>query len=109
MTKDAYYEMCESMDIEPTEEDIPLELQDFPDLVQNVIIIYSKLTDTWDTMGGKFLGKDYSLVFDLFKLYGISRRDEKLLSMDLLAVIDNTRMKVINDKVVAASKTKKSR
>lgn len=110
MTKDAYYQMCEELSIEPVPEDIPLDINDFPELVQNCLLVYSKLKDIWDTMGGKYMGKDYNIVFDLFNLYSIEDQDEKILAMDLMQIIDNTRMKLSSNKVVAENaKIKKPR
>ena len=65
MTKEAYFEMCDMLGSEPIEEEIPLELDDFPELVQQAFVIYGMLSDIWEGMSGSYLGKDYSLLFDL--------------------------------------------
>lgn len=112
MTKDAYYDMCEQLGIDPVEEDIPVDSSDFPDLVVACLTVYAKLRDIWDPMGGKFLGKDYVLVFDLFNLYNITDQEEQMLAMELLSTIDLARIKIVSDKIAmetSASRNKKPR
>ena len=112
MTKDAYFDMCDQLKIDPIEEDIPIDSSDFADLVTACIHVYSKLRDIWDPMGGKFLGKDYVIVFDLFNLYNITDQEEQLLAMEFLSTIDASRIKIVSDKIAtetAANKHKKPR
>lgn len=110
MTKDAYFDMCRELGVEPNEDEIPLDINDFPGLVQTCLLVYSKLKDNWDVMGGKYMGKDYTIVFELFELYSIDTTDEKILCMDFMQVIDNTRIKLSSDKIASESRnTKKPR
>jgi hypothetical protein len=100
MTKDKYFEMCEMMGSEPVDSEIPIEIEDFPELVIQCFLIYRILPDIWDTMNGNYLGKDYSLIFNLFKLYGLDE-SEHLLSIGFLQEMDNCRGKVISEKLKA--------
>jgi hypothetical protein len=61
MSKDAYFEMCEMMGSEPKDEEIPIEFNDLPDVVQQALEIYGFLPDRWEGMSATFLGKDYSI------------------------------------------------
>jgi hypothetical protein len=97
MTKDLYFEMCAALGTEPVESEIPVELDDFVYLVQQCIQIYYVLPDMWDPMGGNYLGKDYSLVFKLLKLYLISK-SENLLALEFLQYTDSVRSKLIAEK-----------
>lgn len=103
MTKDAYFEMCEMLEQEPIEEEIPIEIGDFPDLVQQCFVIYQVLADNWDSMGGGYLGKDYSIVFNLFNIYNITESEEILLCLDFLQHMDGVRQKLIAEKIKAKS------
>lgn len=103
MTKDTYFEMCEMLNQEPIESEIPVELSDFPELVQQCFVIYGILSDNWDPMGGNYLGKDYSIVFKLFEVYDVKNNTEVLLSLDFLQNIDGVRSKLISDKIKAKS------
>ena len=101
MTKESYYEMCEQVGSEPIESEIPIELSDFPDLVQLTLVIYSKLVDTYDVGVGKFNGKDYSLVFKFFDLYDIETKDQQIFMLDIMQVADSIRMQISAEKVKA--------
>lgn len=98
MTKESYFEMCAMLNEEPIEEEIPLDINDFPLLVQTAFSIYGILTDRWDTFSGYYLGKDYTLLFSLFDLFQVEAC-EKTLVLDLLQHIDHIRSKIIADKV----------
>ena len=99
MTKDAYFEMCEQLGTEPVEEEIPVEIDDFPALVQDCFVLYGFLTDQWDSMAGQYLGKDYGLIFTLFDTYGIESQEEKMLCLSFLREMDSVRSKLISDKL----------
>jgi len=98
MTKDQYFEMCEMLGTEPVDADIPVDLDDFEQEVQQAFDIYRMLSDNWDFMAGNYLGKDYGIVFDLFKLYQIEQ-PEQLLLLELIRYIDEERSKVIAEKL----------
>lgn len=98
MTKDTYFEMCDMLGTDPVDDEIPLELSDFPELVQQVFNIYQMLADNWDTMSGTYLGKDYSLVFRLLEVYGITCNHEQLIAFDILKSLDSTRKSIISEK-----------
>jgi hypothetical protein len=98
MTKDAYFEMCQMLGQEPIESEIPVEMDDFPPLVQQCFSIYNILTDNWDTMGGNYLGKDYSILFNLFEVYMVDKT-EHLLALQILLHMDYVRTKMISDKL----------
>jgi hypothetical protein len=103
MSKDAYFEMCEALNQEPIEEEIPIELGDFPNLVQQCFVIYGILPDCWDSMGGGYMGKDYAIVFNLFNVYTITDHEEILLALDFLQHMDSVRQKIIQQKIKANS------
>jgi hypothetical protein len=98
MTKDAYFEMCEMLGSEPVESEIPVELDDFPDLVQQTFYIYSMLADTWDPMGGNYLGKNYSILFDILQLYEYTQQ-ESIFIIELIHEMDAARGELIAQKL----------
>jgi hypothetical protein len=100
MTREAYFEMCEMLGSEPVESEIPVEFEDFPETVQQCFAIYSLLTDVWDTMGGNYLGKDYNIVFDLFRVYEVDA-EQHLFCLNILQQMDASRSKLISDKIKA--------
>jgi hypothetical protein len=102
MTKESYFEMCEMLGQEPVESEIPVDINDLPALVQQSLSIYNLLEDRWDTMGGSYLGKNYSSVFEFFKLYEIDN-SETLLILEILQHIDAVRSKLVAEKIKAKS------
>ena len=103
MSKDAYFELCDVLGQEPIEEEIPVEVGDFPDLVQQCFVMYGILSDNWDSMGGGYMGKDYGIIFDLLQVYGICDSEEILLCLDFLQHMDSVRQKLIAEKIKAKS------
>jgi hypothetical protein len=98
MSKDTYFDMCEQLGQEPVESEIPVDLEDFPLIIQQCFKIYWVLKDCWDPMGGSYLGKEYSIVFELFKVYEVEQEEEKLLMLDTLQYIDKVRSDIIRSK-----------
>lgn len=106
MTKETYFEMCDMMNSEPIEEEIPVEYEDLLLDVQEALNIYSKLRDEWDTMNGIYLGKSYTGILDIFELYEIPKEDRRTI-FDLLNLIDSHRSKIINEKLKSKMPTTK--
>lgn len=98
MTKQQYLEMCEMMNSEPIEDEIPVEYDDLLTDVQEALNIYAKLRDEWDPMNGIYLGKNYTGILDIFELYEVPKEDRRTI-FDLLNTIDTCRAKTINDKL----------
>lgn len=102
MTKEAYYEMCEALNSEPVEDEIPIEQGDFPIEVQSALEVYYMLRDEWDTMSGTYMGKNYAGFKDILEIMDIEKSDRKQL-MDWIVVMDAARSKAIS---AAKPKTK---
>lgn len=100
MTKEAYFEMCEALGSEPVEEEIPVEMEDFPDEVQEVIMVYYKLKDEWDTMNGVYMGKSFAGLTDILDILEVPFEDRKLL-LEWVGVIDAARSKAYQDQRAA--------
>lgn len=94
MTKESYFEMCAALGTEPIEEEIPIELDDFPEEVQEAINVYYKLRDEWDTMNGVYMGKSYTGLRDILDILEIDIADRKYV-LEWISVMDASRSKVI--------------
>ena len=101
MTKDTYFEMCEALGTEPSEDEIPIDQNDFPVEVQSAMELYYILKDDWDTMNGVYLGKSYVGLSDILDILDIPKSDRKLV-LDWISTMDSSRAKTI-----AESKPKK--
>lgn len=94
MTKEAYFEMCEALGNEPLDEEIPIEIEDFPDEVQEAINVYYKLRDDWDTMNGIYLGKSYVGLRDILDILEIPTEDRKYV-LEWISTMDSARYKML--------------
>jgi hypothetical protein len=94
MTKDRYFEMCEAMGSEPIESEIPFDLEDFPDEVQQAITVYYRLRDEWDTMNGLYLGKSYTGLGEILDIFEVEKADRKQF-LEWITILDNARSKAI--------------
>ena len=97
MTKEAYFEMCEMMNSEPVESEIPVEFEDFPLEVQQAFNAYRMLRDEWDTMNGNYLGKSLIGIKDVLEATEIEQSEQKFIVM-LIRMIDSVRSDEINNK-----------
>lgn len=97
MTQQQYFEMCEMMGSEPVEEEIPVEYEDLPLEVQEALQLYNTLQDSWDYMGGNYIGKNLSYFGSVLQMYQIPQEDQSRL-YELIVYIDQLRAKQIQDK-----------
>lgn len=94
MTQEKYFEMCEMLGEEPTEENTPVELNDFADIVQVAFDVYYALQDNWDPIGGNYLGKvKYNLV-ETMSLLGVEQEDYREV-FTYISLIDRVRSELI--------------
>jgi hypothetical protein len=97
MTKDSYFEMCELMNTEPVESDIPVDFSDFPQELQQCFEIYNILQDNWDTMNGVYLGKNWTGIKEMLEMYQVNK-DEMVFYLGLINLIDRVRKQTLNKK-----------
>lgn len=96
MTKDRYFDMCESLGSEPLDSEIPVEYDDFPLEVQEAIRIYNNLQDNWDYMGGNYIGKNLNGFKDILSIFEVHPEDHRAV-YELIMRIDRIRSKSIQD------------
>lgn len=97
MTKQHYFEMCVALNSSIIEDEVPVEYGDLPELVQLALSIHDSLRDEWDYMGGNYIGKSLTNLFEIFDLYNIIG-EEKLLVYKIISMVDNERRIVIRSK-----------
>jgi hypothetical protein len=90
-----YFEICEQMGSEPIESEIPVEMDDFPVEIQQVLSIYFKLRDEWDGMSGSYMGKSYAGLGDILDIHGIEKVDKEYV-LNWLTIIDRIRSNIID-------------
>lgn len=96
VTRDTYFEICEQLGTEPIEEEIPIEMDDLPDEIQEALNIYFRLRDEWEGFSGTYMGKNFSGLADILDIYQVSK-DSRQDVLDWIFVIDKVRMKCIAD------------
>lgn len=94
MTKEMYFEICEQLGNDPIESEIPVEIQDFPDEIQQSLDIYFRLRDEWDPMNGIYMGKSFTGLGDILDIYGIEKA-ERAYILDWIFTMDKVRAKCI--------------
>lgn len=96
MTREGYFEMCELMGSVPKESEIPVEFDDLITEVQECVVIYNALQDNWEFVGGNYLGKNYTYLEQVFKMYGVEQELQRYY-FDILQKIDRIRIKHLQD------------
>ena len=70
MTRAKYLEMCEQLNKEPRDDEIPPDWEDFPDIVHDAINTFNSLGDrVYPDIG--FMGKDYTNLPYFTEMYDI--------------------------------------
>lgn len=84
VTRETYFNLCEQMEKEPVPEEIPPEMEDFPEDVQSAILTFGKLGDRIVGDVG-YIGKDYTSLPIHMELLDLNDKDiflETLLRLD---------------------------
>lgn len=85
------------MGTEPVEEDMPLDMSDFPYEAQQAVQVFGLLKDVWDPFGGNYLGKDLTIIFQVFDLLEVENSSRKLV-FKIVQHLDHCRAAIIKRK-----------
>jgi hypothetical protein len=88
--------MCEALGSDPVESEIPTEYEDLPLEVQEAVRIYNNLQDSWDYMGGNYIGKNLTGFKDILSIFEVAVEDHRAV-YELIMRIDRIRSKSIQD------------
>ena len=89
-----YFEMCEALGNDPVESEIPVELDDFPLEIQELLNIYRFLKDEWEPMNATYMGKNFVGILEVFDIFEVPKADRQTY-MSLLYSIDAIRSEQI--------------
>lgn len=81
---DTYLKICEQTGEEPDPNKMPVDVSELPLEVQLAFLLMSYLSDKWDGMSGSYLGKDWSSLEYLFKLYEVENQKEVFKFMKII-------------------------
>ncbi len=89
MTRDRYLKMCEQLNKEPDLEEIPPDIEDFPEIAIQAMNIFGSLGDRiYPDIG--YMGKDFTNLNQYIEIYGI---DDKELLLEILTYLESRAIK----------------
>ena len=93
MTRERYFKMCEQLGQEPIEDEIPLELNDFPPIVISALQTFRALgSRVYPDIG--YMGKDYTNLPQYIEVHGI---EDTELFLEILTDLDERAIKDSQD------------
>jgi hypothetical protein len=89
MTRAKYLEMCEQLNKEPLDDEIPPDWEDFPEIMQDAINTFNSLGDrVYPDIG--FMGKDYTNLSHFMSAYDITDTE---FFLEILSWLDSRAIK----------------
>ena len=98
MTKDQYFDMCEMLNTEVVDDDIPIEQEDLIPEILLAYNIYSLLAPKFDSFSGNYYGKEYSNLKTLFEMYEVSVKEQREY-FKIILILDSIDTEHINNKL----------
>jgi len=93
MTKEQYFDMCEMLQTEPIDSEIPIEISDLPYEAQIAYSIYITLNDSWESMSGAYLGKQLQGINDVMDIMEV---EDKKSTLEHIQLFDACRKEYIS-------------
>ncbi len=93
MTKETYLDMCEQLGTEPSESEIPVELDDMPMEVEVAYQVYNLLPDKIDSFNGIYYGKALEHTPSILEFLEIDSRKD---IFKIILIIDSLEREEIN-------------
>jgi len=84
MTRDRYFTMCEQLNKEPVDEEIPPDWEDFPEIVIQAFNTFNMMGDRIVNEIG-YIGKDYTNLPIFMEVWGV---EDKELFLDILYFLE---------------------
>jgi len=89
MTRDRYLKMCEQLEKDPIEDEIPPDWDDFPQTVIDAVNTFAVLGDrVYPDIG--FMGKDFTTLPLYIEMYGIENTE---LYLEILTKLESRAVK----------------
>ncbi len=89
MTQERYLKMCDQLGKEPSEDEIPPDWQDFPEMAISAINTFNMLGDRIAPDIG-FIGKDFTNLLHYIEVYGV---EDKELFLDIINLLETRAIK----------------
>lgn len=90
MTRELYFDMCETLGTTPIEEEIPVELEDLSTEIRTILDLYRQLEDRYSDFSGSYMGKSYIGFPPLHEMFCPDL--DKVFCLSILRYIDSLRL-----------------
>jgi hypothetical protein len=95
MTRNKYLDMCEQLEQEPKDTEIPPSWEDFPDIVVNALNTFNSLGDrVYPEIG--YMGKDYTNLNHFIDIYEVT---DKEFYLEILSWLDSRAIQKSSDQL----------
>ena len=95
MTRNKYLDMCEQLEQEPKDNEIPPSWEDFPDIVINALNTFNSLGDrVYPEIG--YMGKDYTNLNHFIDIYEVT---DKEFYLEILSWLDSRAIQKSSDQL----------
>ena len=95
MTRNKYLDMCEQLNKEPDDEELPPDWEDFPELIQNAINTFNQLGDrVFPEIG--YVGKDYTNLPYFTEMYEVQDTE---FFLEILSWLDSRAIQKSSDQL----------
>ena len=95
MTRERYFKMCEQLGQEPNLEEIPPDIEDFPEIAVQAMSTFSSLGDrVFPDIG--YMGKDFTTLPYYLDMYDI---EDNELFLELLTYLESRAIKTSQDQL----------
>jgi hypothetical protein len=107
MTKEMYLDMCFQLNTSPKDEEIPVEVEDFPVDIQEIYKIFTYLPDKYDSFTGTYHGKSLEYIHNFLELYDL--HSNKLFVLKIINLFDYYEKEEITKKLKAEHSSTKAK
>ena len=95
MTRERYFKMCEQLEQDPNPEEIPPDIEDFPEIAIQAMNTFSSLGDrVYPDIG--YMGKDFTTLPYYLEMYGI---EDNELFLELLTYLESRAIKTSQEQL----------
>ena len=95
MTRERYFKMCEQLEQDPNPEEIPPDIEDFPEIAIQAMSTFSSLGDrVYPDIG--YMGKDFTTLPYYLEMYDI---EDNELFLELLTYLESRAIKTSQDQL----------
>ena len=116
-TKARYLKMCALQKIEPKISEMPIDIEDFPQIVRDALEVYNRLPDTYTStdLGPLFTGKNYTSIPVFYEYVSVTDVSDRNLILEIVQHLDSKavtrevqKFKRAADKIKSKNRAKRS-